>query len=372
MQCTKGHRPPRSRASRRRASGVAIGVAFAIALASCAHPTPPFADRAGAPAANSIAEEQYLAIDGSRQYLLMRGRSRARPVVLFVHGGPGGSETALMRAFNAELEDDFVMAYWDQRGAGKSGAVENDPPGSLSVARYLADMDRVVDHLREHLGVDRVVLLGHSWGASLGMLYAQRFPRKVATFIGVGQPSSLDAERHAFDFVLQQAQVRGDQWVVDALGSVGDPPYRFDQTHLRDRMLHRYGGYTHASLSLPYIVWRALLTPEAGLGELLGAFPAIHRALRALESELSVLDLAQQVPAAEVPVTFILGRHDQRTWAPLAEAYLHRLRAPNKHLAWLEHSAHNGPFEEPERFRQHVIDAVARLGSQVPVAGRAD
>lgn len=359
------------RSPRCRTSIKAIGVVLAIALASCAHPTPPFADRTGAPAAGSIAEEQYLAIDGTRQYLLVRGRARARPMVLFVHGGPGGSETALMRAFNAELEDDFVMAYWDQRGSGKSDPVAAEPPGSLTIARHIADMDRVVDHLREHLGVERVVVLGHSWGATLGMLYSQRFPRKVAAFIGVGQPSSLQVEKHAFEFVREQALARGDRWVVDALGPAGDPPYPFEQILLRDRMLHRYGGYTHASLGLATVAWRALQTPEAGLLELLAAFPAMRLSQRLMTAELSKLDLTREVPALEVPVTFILGRHDQRTWAPLAEAYWQALSAPSKHLAWLEHSAHNGPFEEPARFRQLVIEAVGRLGPVAPVGGPA-
>ena len=70
------------------------------------------------------------------------------------------------------------------------------------------------------------------------------------------------------------------------------------------------------------------------------------------------LDLTEAVPALDVPVTFVLGRFDQRTWSPLAVVYLEALRAPSKRLIWLENSAHNGPFEEPGAFRAAVIDAI--------------
>jgi pimeloyl-ACP methyl ester carboxylesterase len=116
-------------------------------------------------------------------------------VLLWLHGGPGGAETPLFRLFNAELEQHFVVAYWDQRGAGRSFDPDADPR-ALTIARHLADLDAVVDHLRGRLGQDRVALVGHSWGSALGLLYAQARPEKVRAFIGVGQlVSELALER---------------------------------------------------------------------------------------------------------------------------------------------------------------------------------
>lgn len=89
-------------------------------VAGCATATPPFRTASGAIEPRSVAEQTWLAVDGPRQYLLVRGRDAGAPVVLFVHGGPGASETALMRLFHPALEEQVVMAYWDQHGAGKS------------------------------------------------------------------------------------------------------------------------------------------------------------------------------------------------------------------------------------------------------------
>jgi pimeloyl-ACP methyl ester carboxylesterase len=59
---------------------------------------------------------------------------------------------------------------------------------------------------------------------------------------------------------------------------------------------------------------------------------------------------------------FLLGRFDRHVDAKLAAAYLEALRAPAKRLVWFERSAHNVPFEEPERFDQTVVAELRALG----------
>jgi len=77
-----------------------------------------------------------------------------------------------------------------------------------------------------------------------------------------------------------------------------------------------------------------------------------------MADELLALDLPQSVPSVAVPVFFLLGRHDRHVEAKLAASYFERLRAPSKKLIWFEASAHNVPFEEPERFHETVLEAV--------------
>jgi pimeloyl-ACP methyl ester carboxylesterase len=60
-------------------------------------------------------------------YLLTRGADRSAPVLFWLHGGPGGAERPVFRYFNSELENHFVVVYWDQRGAGRSFDLKADP-----------------------------------------------------------------------------------------------------------------------------------------------------------------------------------------------------------------------------------------------------
>src|SRR5205085_6486016 len=73
-----------------------------------------------------------------------------------------------------------------QRGAGKS-ADPAIPRSSMTVEQLMCDLDELVDAVRERLGADKVVIFGHSWGSVLGVLYAARFPEKVAAYVGSGQ-----------------------------------------------------------------------------------------------------------------------------------------------------------------------------------------
>ncbi|WP_300781101.1 alpha/beta fold hydrolase [Enhydrobacter sp.] len=300
-----------------------------------------------------------LPMKGAREYLLVRGLNREAPVAIFLHGGPGGSETAPMRLYNAPLEDHLTMAYWDQRGTGRSYD-PNIPPETMTIPQFVDDLDQVVDYLRKRLGQQRVWLIGHSWGSALGMLYARRNAAKVAGYIGTGQvASNPQDEVHAYRFVLDEARRRGDRAALARLGKIGPPPYTFDRLMVRDRLLEEYGGVFHRPPDKWRIVFEALSeVPEAGIGDLYRLWRGIEFSQRALWPSFARLDLTETVPALDVPVTFVLGRFDQRTSSPLAVAYLEALRAPSKRLIWLENSAHNGPFEEPAAFRAAVIDAI--------------
>src|SRR5215469_3752887 len=73
---------------------------------------------AKARAAVSIKRSEHLTLDGTKMYLLTRGADRSAPVLVWLHGGPGGAERPLFRYFNGDLEKRFVVVYWDQRGVG--------------------------------------------------------------------------------------------------------------------------------------------------------------------------------------------------------------------------------------------------------------
>ena len=139
--------------------------------------TPPFRGEDGTVLPGSIAEVTYRRLGGLDQWVMIRGERIANPPLILLHGGPGWSETAFFRHFNAPVEKAFTVVYWDQRGAGKSFDCAI-PRSSMTVEQFLGDLDQLVDAVRERLGKERVAIFGHSWGSALGVLYAARFPRK--------------------------------------------------------------------------------------------------------------------------------------------------------------------------------------------------
>lgn len=120
------------------------------------HPTktPPFRGPTGEAVPGSIAEAGYLALSGLDQWVMIRGESQANPPLIMLHGGPGMSETFFFRRCNAPLEKGFTVVYWDQRGSGKSFH-RSIPWSSMTVERFIADLDELMDAVRE--GGDRGV-----------------------------------------------------------------------------------------------------------------------------------------------------------------------------------------------------------------------
>jgi proline iminopeptidase len=307
-------------------------------------------------AAAEVDRADRVSVEGARLYVEVRGADARAPVVLWLHGGPGGAERPLFRLFDGALEDHFVVAYLDQRGSGRSYDPDADPR-ALTIARHVADLDAVVRHLRGFLGRERIVLLGHSWGAALGLLYAAAHPEAVAAVIAT---APLIATRAAWEsehaFVVAEATRRNDGEVLARLAAIGPPPHDDAGEVLAvERLADRYGGVFHRPPPRLWTMLRGLVGGYATPWEIPRLIRANEVSLAAMHAELRELDLRRDVPRLDVPVAFLLGRHDRHADARLAAAYLDGLDAPAKHLRWFERSAHNPPFEEPDAFVAAVV-----------------
>ncbi|HEX5798550.1 MAG TPA: hypothetical protein VFY02_00445, partial [Gaiellaceae bacterium] len=126
---------------------VAVGlVALAVAVARPAT-TDPILGPDGEPLAGSIAELTRVELGGHDLALMIRGHSTESPVLLFLAGGPGGSEVGAMRRHLEALEQDFVVVTFDQRGTGKSYDAL-DPASTVTLDGAVGDTLELTDYLR--------------------------------------------------------------------------------------------------------------------------------------------------------------------------------------------------------------------------------
>jgi pimeloyl-ACP methyl ester carboxylesterase len=316
----------------------------------------------------AIAEIARPLIGGIPQWIMIRGRDTALPILIVLHGGPGGPETAPFRQFNRALEDSFVVVHWEQRGAGKSFA-RGIPPETMTVDRFLRDLDELIDLVRARLGAARkVVLLGHSWGSALGTLYAARHPEKVLAYVGTGQIGDIAAsERASYAFVLAEAQQRGNRRALADLAAIGPPPYGPAKIRVQRRWLRHLTGRL-GQLSVPRFLWLMMTAPESSVFDLPRFARGMRFTLRTMLKEVGGINLEKAVPELEMPVWFLSGRHDHQVDAGVAEIYFNKLIAPaGKELVWFEKAGHFVPFEEPEKFNA----TMARIAAAVtPLPGR--
>ena len=139
--------------------------------------------------------------------------------MLFLHGGPGSPEYAFMRYFNPHLENDFIVVYWEQRGAGKSFS-KNIPPESMTLEQMVSDTRELSEYLANRFGKKKIYILGYSWGTLLGILTAHKHPELFHAYFGVGQVGDqYRGERVSFDWVKEQAHIQNNKKDIKCRGS---------------------------------------------------------------------------------------------------------------------------------------------------------
>lgn len=337
----------------------AVVWALLLMCVGCSIQTTPFKDAGGRIVPGSIATMETVTIGGIPQNIWFRGVSRSNPVLILLHGGPGASESALFRHYNADLEQHFLVVYWEQRGTGRSYHADI-PPESMNIDRFVNDLDEVAELAKRRFNQDKVVLLGHSWGTVLGILYAARYPEKIAAYIGVAQIADMpQGDRLSYQFALAAARQRGNSSAVSELQKIGPPPYASVDDRLTvGNWVERFGGVFHTDLSTGKLILAALGTDETNLIDLVKFGQGNRFSLELLDGEIAPLNLTQRYRSFNVPMFFLLGRDDKQVPAVLAEEYFKTITAPCKQLIWFEQSAHNPPFEEPGKFNQVLIEQI--------------
>jgi proline iminopeptidase len=347
----------------RRAVAVATGLALVLLAVLVARPagTDPIVDADGDPVAGSVAELTRVEIGGHDLAMMIRGRSAQNPVLLFLAGGPGGSELGAMRRHSGTLEDDFVVVTLDQRGAGKSYD-QLDPTATLTPEQAVADTIEVTDYLRDRFDQDEIYLVGQSWGTILGVLAVQRRPEMFSAFIGVGQMvSPAETDRIFYRDTLAWARENGNTELVDTLTRSGPPPYAsvVDYVPVTSHEQEVY-PYSHAGNSEGSgQMGENILVGEYTLLEQLHAFGGVMDTFSVLYPQIQDIDFRTQATSLDVPVYLAQGAHEAPGRAEPAQQWFDLLDAPSKELVTFDSSGHRPLWEQPAEFHDLMATVVA-------------
>jgi pimeloyl-ACP methyl ester carboxylesterase len=336
----------------------------ALAVAGFAVPEPASSQGIGCDEIHRVRASENVVVDDAPLYLLTRGEDCTAPILLWLHGGPGAAERPLFRLYNRELEHDFIVAYWDQRGAGRSWDPDADPD-TLTVRRHLQDLDQIVAHLRRQLPDRDVILVGHSWGAALGILYAAESPDLISAVVAVNPLiDGLQSQIAQAIFVADEAERRGDIDARATLRSIGSPPLDGSGLLEMQGLVGRYGGDFHNRPNFVGATVSGMLRGYVSPVEIATILRANTATLAAMADDVAAINIGASVATLDVPILFLLGRHDRILDPGIAIEFFDQLDARNKDVVWFEGSAHNIPFEEPEAFNLVLRSFRATMAEQ--------
>jgi len=339
--------------------------AFAWLLAISPGQPRPLVDAAGRTIPGSLSERVFVEIGGIRQGMIIQSADPSNPVLLFLHGGPGMVEFFMEEDYPTGLAQHFTMVWWEQRGAGMSFA-SDIPPETMTLDRMIADTIEVADYLRDRFGQERILLLGHSWGSYLGIQVAHAAPDRFLAYVGMAQIAhQLRSEVMARDHLLELYRVRGDARMVSQLEAA--PVSMEDGTspawmRLRDGAMHRAGvGHMRAMDSVVTGIFLPMWRVRAyTLREKINIWRGKIWSRPFFWEALLRDDLTARLTRFELPVYFLVGRHDFTANADLSRAYFDAIEAPVKGFYMFDDSAHSPLFEEPARGQQILLQDVLR------------
>jgi len=301
-----------------------------------------------------IDELQAIDVNETKQWILCRGRDRSKPVVLFVHGGPGTPLMMYSRAFDDSFINDFVVVHWDQRGAGKSF----DPKAPIEQLRFPQFVDDglvVVEHLKRKFQREKIVLVGHSWGTIVAFAMAAKRPAEFQSLVTVGtMTDTIAIENYRFKLLKTAIEASGDKAAANDLAELGPPPYgshvkleRFGNLILK---FLGFGGVFH-ELTMEQASAAVLKNREYSEAELVASFEALKIGLNQLSDFVNAYVAVRAVPSIQVPVYFVQGQHDSNTPSKISREYFDALIAPQG-KTWIEFedAAHFAFYDNPERF----------------------
>ena len=302
-------------------------------------------------------------IGGTSQWVLLRGNPLAGRVLLIVQQGPGlpliHEADAIERRL--QVEPHVLVAYWDQRGTGRSCGADI---ATLDLGRLVRDVREMVDALCARLQVDRVDIAGFSLGATLATMAAAQDPARIGRVVAVGiDVDFAESERYAYAFACGEAARRGDRRAQRQLREIGAPPHDTSKRFLtRVRWVTEYGGIQRRLGFFGLLlanVWMLLSSPHYSIRQAVCALRAIEVTQGRMLAHLHGFDLRAIVSRIDVPISFFQGRHDVATPPDLVARYVGALDAPSgKSLVWFEASAHMPHYEEPARFREALLRAL--------------
>jgi proline iminopeptidase len=289
------------------------------------------------------------------------GRARKTPVV-FLHGGPGVPD---MRGdseyFGRLAKDGFDVYVYDGLGSGMSSRLE-DPRG-YTLGRDVADLEQI----RRKIGAERVMLVGHSYGANLAAAYAASHPDRVAKMVlsSPGDPSP-EAGGTSMTFRLTTKQKIG----VYALLLPPRPMLAYALLQVNPKAARAFAGDAEMDARFDRVYNRtrpALHCRDEPPGPTLHGLGFYANQYPQSATRRPSVDFLPGLSGRGIPTLVIKGNCDYESWSS-AVAYLRAL--PEAELAYLRGAGHNAYQDEPKLY----MDAVRTFltGRPLPHAPRED
>jgi proline iminopeptidase len=293
---------------------------------------------------SGVDSSSFVPIGGLPQWVVMQGADAASPAALFLHGGPAEAQSPFLSQFQP-WQKELVIINWDQRGAGRTFGKNGPSTPNVTLPRMTQDTIEVAEYGLRKLGKRKLVLIGHSWGAILGLAAVTQRPGLFHAFVGTGQPVTWSLSLEAREgWAKEQARAAGDVYALKALeaaSSLGITDFKRLNASQKYRWAPddvEYLKVQEAFVGKPPFPTQGPVADWIAGGDFSG--PKLWETVTSFDARKSAAELG-------VPLIVIQGKEDHTVSSPAARAWLGTVRAPCKvyveipggHFACFTHGA---------------------------------
>lgn len=316
---------------------------------------------------NQISEEKYVLINGIEQWITIKGNS-SKPIILFIHGGPGSPISPYVDVLYKDLEKDFIIVQWDQRGTGRTYG-HNSPPeeltpeylnaNPLTLEQMTNDGIEVSKYLLKHLGKQKIILTGTSWGSALSVKIATKQPDLFYAYVGHSQIVNPSIDAEFYTKIYKMAEDKNDKKSLEILNSIGKPHYsRAKNIGLLFRVLKKHERENSKAAPDNWFV----LSPSydndidnknRADGDDYSFVNYVGDDKLGVKSIIETINLMRDNLDFKIPVYLIQGNEDIMTPKENSKKYFDKIKAPKKEYFLLPNSAHG--------FNQSVVEAQYKI-----------
>ncbi|MEH7884212.1 alpha/beta fold hydrolase [Bacillus sp. JJ1609] len=319
-----------------------------------------------------MAELVELQVNGTKQFILLEGKSPDKPIILFLHGGPGQPIPfgVSSRGVYPEIAENFIAVYYDQRGSGKSYH-KDIPIETMNVHQFVDDTKQIIDYLTERFGQDKIYLSGMSWGSIIGMKCVEEYPEKIKGYFGISQfVNNAENQRLSTKWLRDIAVRKNSKKLKEDLASFGEPPYRIEKEEKYSKYISKYGGDNYSDekikkANILNFLKPIFSSPDYTLKDiysvLVGGAKFSLFTAKELQKEIQQEVDLQTIRRVHAPIYMFQGKHDKLTNYDLALDFFNKLEVQGgKEFITLENSAHY-PNEEDFKI---IIDKLMKVSKR--------
>jgi len=295
---------------------------------------------------NCIDTTQFVQIGGIKQFISVKG-SKSKPLMLYLHGGPGAPTSSHRQQITNILEEHFLVVHWDQRGAGKSLNGNTEPP-TLKVMKQ--DAEEIMLFLLKEFDQDNMVLVANSWGTVLGFHLALKYPNNVSSLVAISplvnnQKSQKLTDSKLVSYYNKQNNIEA----VKQLKSIHIPYENVKDMAIQFKWISDFKG--------------ARISDDA-FERYMEFFNEWEQQWMPLYKELYNIKLLEQKTVLKIPAYILIGEQDLTTNFELTQKFYKKLKAPIKQLLWLKDVGHQIPMYKAVEMQNLICDILLNADKQ--------